>query len=308
MPSAAIIVNPTKLVREPDARRLIDEMATRSGWDPPTWIETTQDDPGRSMAARAAEDGYDLIVAAGGDGTIRGVAGGLLGSGSRFGILPLGTGNLLARNLDIPLDLAGAVEVALRGIDRAIDVGEVIFDDRPAEPFLVITGAGLDADIMANTNDNLKKLIGWGAYVEAGGRASLRVGFTAAMTSGGQLEEPQQRHIRSYLVCNCGVLTAGITLVPQAKIDDGLLDIVTLAPYGAAGLMALGFVVATGTPLSDRLMSHTASPQSDASFHRPVEAQIDGDAVGRVSRIRTRVLPAALTVRVPESPSLATAD
>jgi diacylglycerol kinase family enzyme len=301
MPRAAIIVNPRKVLTVPDAHEQALDVSRRLGWDQPAWIETAAEDPGRSMGVAALQDGYDVIVAAGGDGTVRAVAGGVLGSGVPFGIVPMGTGNLLARNLGIPLgSFSAALELALLGRDRPIDVGMVTFDERAPEPFLVITGAGLDADTMGSTNDNLKKLIGWGAYIEAGGRASLRPGFRVGMSPKDKGDEPKSQHVRSYMVCNCGVLTAGIVLVPQAQIDDGLLDTVTIAPYGVVGFAALGVVVATGQPISDRLMSHSTGQSFDATFSKPVKGQIDGDAVGEITRMRTVVNPGTLVVRVPD--------
>ena len=300
MPRAAIIMNPTKLPSVPDARNLAVQLSRRHGWDEPAWLETTVTDPGRSMGEAAVAQGFDLVCAAGGDGTVRAVVSGVRGSGVPFGVLPMGTGNLLARNLGIPLEsFSTAFELALTGQSRPIDVGMVTFDDRDPEPFLVIAGAGLDADTMGSTSPSHKKLIGWGAYVEAGGRASLRPGFRVSIQAD-ELEEPKRsQHVRSYMVCNCGVLTAGIVLVPQARIDDGLLDTVMMAPYGVVGFAALGVVIATGRQISRRLLSYSTGQASEATFSKPVNGQIDGDAVGRVTRMRTAVQAGALIVRVP---------
>ncbi|HEY1106790.1 MAG TPA: acylglycerol kinase family protein, partial [Agromyces sp.] len=102
-PRAAIISNPTK--SGVDALRAAVERAEeRQGFAPSLWIDTAEDDPGKGMAREAVEKGVDLVVAAGGDGTVRSVAAGLRGTGVPLGNVPLGTGNHFARNLDIPVN------------------------------------------------------------------------------------------------------------------------------------------------------------------------------------------------------------
>ena len=108
------------------------------------------------MAHEAAVSGCDLVLAFGGDGTIRAVCEELAGTGIPVGIVPAGTGNLLARNLDIPLYLRSAVDVALNGQDRAIDMVEVSGDKMEDATFLVMAGMGFDAAIMEGVNEDIK--------------------------------------------------------------------------------------------------------------------------------------------------------
>ena len=119
---AAVVYNPTKVTDWVTFRRHVEyELRTR-GWDRPLWLETSTDDPGRAMTEHAVQEGVDLVLGAGGDGTIRAICSGLAGSGVPFGLIPAGTGNLLASNIGIPLDEAAALDVAFDGLDKAVDL------------------------------------------------------------------------------------------------------------------------------------------------------------------------------------------
>ena len=96
----AVVVNPSKVAADDKAREQVEKAVRDVGWDAPTWLETTKDDPGKGMAEQAVRDGHDVVLAMGGDGTVMSCITALAGSGVPIGVLPAGTGNLLARNLD----------------------------------------------------------------------------------------------------------------------------------------------------------------------------------------------------------------
>lgn len=299
MPRVAIVVNPSKVKDLEGDRKQAETLCAEHGWDAPEWIETTVDDPGHAMTKQALDSGVDIIGAVGGDGTVRAVASEVRGSGVPLGIIAYGTGNLLARNLDLPLNtITGGLTNALTGVDHAIDVGIVTFDDRDPEPFLVITGVGVDADTMANTNENLKKLVGWFAYVSAGQKALLQRGFRVRASNDGPGPDGRSHRARSYMVCNCGVLTGGVVLVPEAEPDDGHLDTLILSPRGPLGWGAVITDVVTRHRRGHQMVRHWTGHESDATFSRRVEGQIDGDPMGTVRRMRTSVEKGNLVVRV----------
>src|ERR1700748_663256 len=95
------------------------------GWDEPLWLETTPEDPGRGQAKSAVSAGADLVLACGGDGTVTACAEGSAGTGVPLAIIPMGTGNLLARNIGLPVGPDEALAVALGGVQRPVDAGRV---------------------------------------------------------------------------------------------------------------------------------------------------------------------------------------
>ena len=176
------------------------------------------------------------MIAAGGDGTVRCVAEVLAGTGTPMGLVPLGTGNLLARNLGVDItDPVSACYDVLNGSDKAIDVVKARLDHSDDEQvFLVMAGLGYDAAIMADTVDALKDRMGWLAYVEAGIRKLPGKPVKAKISVDGG--EPVRRRIRSVMIGNCGRIMGGVEIFPDAKIDDGVLDLLILAPARPARL------------------------------------------------------------------------
>ncbi len=297
----AVVVNPTKFPDTTAVREVVEDACARLGWARPMWLETTAEDTGDGQTREALAAGVDLVCALGGDGTVRTVAEVLSRTGTPLGLLPGGTGNLLARNLGLPFaDLEGSLEIALDGVDRAIDVGVVQFDasgddqDAPERVFLVMAGLGFDAAMMAGAPERLKAKVGWLAYAVSGlqnltgprVKARLRVD-----------DEPSSsRRLHTVVVGNCGQLTGGLELMPDAEVDDGWLDAVVLSPSGVVGWasVALRLLSKRGHPRVERLRLRTLR----VAVEHPQEGELDGDTVGEVRAMRVRVDPGALLVRV----------
>jgi diacylglycerol kinase family enzyme len=186
----AVIYNPTKVSDK--FHDLVEEGLQRNGWSNTLWLETSADDPGRAMTRQAVAEQVDLVIGAGGDGTIRYVADGLAHTGIPMGLIPAGTGNLLARNLDLPLEEVEAVEVALGGQVRLIDLVRITVDDRAPEHFAVMAGIGIDAMIMDETNEDLKDKVGSAAYFVAAAKALGRLPIRLKVQLGNN--RPVRRH------------------------------------------------------------------------------------------------------------------
>ena len=293
----AVILNPTKFDDPGPVKAHLERLCVKHGWPTPSWYETTAEDPGFGQAQLAIADGAELVCPLGGDGTVRAVAAGALGSGVPVGLLPGGTGNLLARNLGLPVDdLDASVAVALTGRTQAIDVGEVSWDNGQPDIFLVMAGMGLDAQIMAGVDEGLKKRVGWWAYVASGAIAVFRLGFAVRVRADESREFSQ--HARTVVVGNCGELTGGLQLIAQAEVDDGALDVVIASPRSLASWVAIGVNLITRQRRGHRLFVHRQATQIVVRTREPVEAQLDGDAVGPKRRLSARVLPRALPVRL----------
>lgn len=305
-PLAAVVVNPTKI--EDDTRARITAVCTGLGWAEPLWLETTVEDPGTGQARLAVQQGADVVLACGGDGTVRSVAQQLAGTGIAMGLIPAGTGNLLARTIGTPLqDVAAATRIALTGDDRAVDVGRIRIDGADEERvFLVMAGTGFDAAIMENTPEALKGRVGPLAYVFSGLRAmrGRRTRITLTFDDG----EPMRRRTRTVLVGNSGTLLGGLVLMPRATIDDGVFDIVNLAPKGLPGWIAVAARVVTRRRRGHSRVEHWQARSILIEADDPQPSQLDGDPIGDVQELRIRVDPGALVVRVSDTPPADTPD
>lgn len=293
----AIVVNPTKIPDWAAFRRHVEVDCRENGWTP-RFLETSPDDPGRGMTRAALKAGVDLVMVAGGDGTVRVVCSELAGTGVPLGLLPSGTGNLLARNLGIPLDESEALRVVLRGRRDAIDLIEVLIDDaeRP-EHIAVMAGMGLDARIMSATDEGLKKIIGPAAYVMAAGDAANLPSFdvTIALDDG----EPLQRHAGLVMVGNVGSLQGNVQLLPDAQFDDGLLDLFVASPASVADWLRITTSVILPVPEASEI-DRGQGRRVLIETSEPVEYQLDGDAAGECHRMSAEVLPQTLIVMVPD--------
>ena len=294
---AAVILNPAKVGDVEAFKSRVRSVADAAGWGEPRWFETTVADPGHGQAHAALESGADLLLAVGGDGTVRAVCEEAARTGVAVGIIPHGTGNLLARNLDIPLNSRCALEVAFGGQDRAIDLATFTTDSGVDSTFLVMAGLGFDAAIMSGVDDDLKERVGWWAYVVSGLK-SLR--FPAMkVTIAIDDDAPVSLRARTVVVGNVGFLQGGLPLLPEAEIDDGLLNVVVLSPRRVLGWLGIAWKIVTRRPARPAQIARFAGRRITIESPSPVPMQLDGDPVGEATKLTAEAHRGVLLVRVP---------
>ena len=292
MRRAAVVYNPLKVPDLTDMTERVEAFMSRNGWAEPLWLETTQDDPGVGMCERAVHDECDVVFVCGGDGTVMAAVTALAGCAMPLAILPAGTGNLLARNLDLPLnDEEEALRIGISGRTKEIDVATV--EDRK---FAVMAGLGFDAAIMRDAPEGLKKKVGWPAYVVSAGKHLRGRGIRVTLTVDDGT--PMHRRVRTVVVGNVGKLQGNIPLLPDAEPDDGCLDVVVIAPRNVIDWMRVTGRVVRRAHVPDRRMERFRAKHVliEASHTQP--RQLDGDVIEDGRTMDITIDPAALTVRV----------
>jgi YegS/Rv2252/BmrU family lipid kinase len=243
---------------------------------------------------RAIEEGCDLIVAAGGDGTVSAVANAVVGTGARMGIIPLGTTNVLARELGIPLDLDGACDL-LAGPNRTARIDAMRVGGRH---YVTQIGIGVDALMIRDTPDEHKRWLGVAAYLWT--MISRLIGFRSrrfSISADGRQVRPKCLQV---VVANCGALgTSGLTWGPEARVDDGRVDVCILRARTILDYLSVGLSFVLGRHRQDPNIQYLMAERAVAvSTDRPLPVQGDGEVIGETP-IEVKVVPQSLQVVVP---------
>ncbi|MBW3083007.1 diacylglycerol/lipid kinase family protein [Bifidobacterium phasiani] len=320
----AFVINPSKPQAD-EYRRRIRRYCEERGLTEVQFIDTQLDKSGRVCAQEALANGADVVVAVGGDGTVRTVASALSGTGHALGIVPIGTGNLFARNMGIPVDdVDAALAVATSHGSKLVDMGRLTILDNEQEDhghaFLIIAGIGFDAQMIDDTDPELKKNISWLAYFTGAFKhlfAPKYRGSVSITSPDGSTHTRTKLTFRTLMAGNCGQIP-GFSLMPEASYDDGLLDFELIDTSG--GLIGwanlFGDVVhqtvtgkAQQSPLStNSTIDQVQGVSAEVRLEKPALAEVDGDILRETRHIRFTVERRALTVRVPEgTPSSAPA-
>ena len=287
---STVIVNPVRVQDLAQRREVIGSCLAAAGWPAASWLETTAEDTGTGQARQAIAQGAQLVFVCGGDGTVRSVIAGLIGSDVALAVLPAGTGNLLAMNLGLPDDPAAGVELAVGGGRRRLDVGEI-----DGEVFAVMAGIGFDAAMMDDASTALKARFGSPAYVLSAARhlrdRPMRVRISID-------DQPVlTRRAKTVLVGNVGRLQGGIRLLPDAEPDSGQLDVAVLAPRTLLHWLSLAWAVLLRrrrVPRMEILRGSRISISSD----RVQPRELDGDVIDPGRTLDVTVRPGALLLCV----------
>jgi YegS/Rv2252/BmrU family lipid kinase len=292
----AVVFNPaTGGGDDADARRRDTEAALQGAGLDVLWLETTKEDPGQGQTAKAVAEGVDLVMAQGGDGTVMACVTGLAGTEVPLAVLPGGTGNLLATNFDIPAELEGAVEVALDGDRVRLDVA-ALDDDR----FVVMGGVGFDAAMLRDADPRLKEHLGAVAYVLSGFKHLRR--RATRFRLGLDDRPPVERTGQGVLVGNLGRLQGGLPVMPDARPDDGLLDVAVLRTRSLLDWLTLAVRVLLRRPRKDPQLELFTARRVEISCDRPQPVERDGDPLEQPrDHLVIEVVPGALTLCVPQA-------
>jgi YegS/Rv2252/BmrU family lipid kinase len=272
----------------PELRR---ELA-REGVTDPLWYEVAKSRQAPKFARRAAAKGVAVLFVWGGDGTVQRCIDAVAGTGTAVAIVPAGTANLLAANLDVPHDLAAAVRVGLHGDRRRIDTGSV-----NGERFAVMAGAGFDARMIADADRGSKERLGRLAYVVTGIRNLGARRVRATVTVDGK------RFFRGKVSCvltaNVGKVIGGVEAFPQARPDNGRLELGVVTARDLVQWARTFGMLALGRPERSPFAKVTSGTRIKIRFDRKVRYELDGGARPARKKLRVKARPSSVTVCVP---------
>jgi undecaprenyl-diphosphatase len=293
MMSVAFVINSTRVRAADQFTERCAAAAAARGWQP-SFLRTVRDDHGAGLARGAVASGARLIVAVGGDGTVRACSQALAGTGIPLAIVPRGTANLAARALRVPSGLAAALAVAFGEHQRRIDLA-----DAEGITFAAMAGMGVDAAVVGATPSLLKRRAGWVAYAATGAShlPGRRTSFAVRLDGG----EPLIRQARAVVVGNVGLLPGGFLLLPAARPDDGLLDVGILAPSGPFGWARVGYRVLARSRQDDCHLERYQARRVEIRASQALPRQVDGELIGGGRSLTVTVRPGALLVRVPDN-------
>jgi YegS/Rv2252/BmrU family lipid kinase len=265
----------------------------RRGIPHPLWRQVPKSKEIPKQVRKLVKAGADLIFVWGGDGSVQRCIDAIGKAPVTLAILPAGTANLFATNLRIPDELEAAVDVGLGGLRRTLDVGSV-----NGERFGVMAGTGFDAIMIRDADAGLKDRVGKFAYVVAGVRGMRRDPVETEVAVDGR---PWFRGPAScVLVGNMGDVIGGISAFPDARPDDGRLNLGVITSDGPVDWARTLGRAAVGDAASSPFVRTTTATKIDVRLKGKVPYELDGGDRPKTDRLKFRVKPAAITVCVPE--------
>jgi diacylglycerol kinase (ATP) len=262
------------------------------GFDDPLWFLVDKSRKAPRAVEKALKKGADLVLVWGGDGMVQRSVDVMAGKDATLGILPAGTANLLANNLGIPIDLEGSLQLALHGTRRHLDVGTV-----NGEHFAVMAGAGFDARMVVDADKGAKERLGRVAYVKSGAKAmsgdrmKMRIDVDGSTWFEGKAS--------CVLVGNVSSAFGGLELFPEAKPDDGLLEVGIVTAKGPVGWARVLARASLSHPNRSPLVDMTAGKRIDVRMEEEQVYEVDGGDRPAAKRLKVRIESGALVVAAP---------
>ena len=290
MTSVAVIAHRDKVLGDGLGR--LRNVLAEHGVTDPIWLEVPKSRKMPACVKEAIKKGAELIFVWGGDGSVQRCIDAVVGSRVTLAILPAGTANLLANNLGIPIDLEQAVEVGLHGQNLTIDVGRM-----NGEHFAVMAGIGLDALMIRDADAGMKDRFGRAAYIWTGARhiRSAPV-HTTVRIDGHQWFDDEASCV---LIGNVGSIGGGVTAFEHAVLDDGMLDVAVMTADGAWQWLRTLTRASIGHAEKSPLIQMTQASKITIETDEKLPYELDGGARPKTDKLRVRVVPHAVTIRVP---------
>jgi diacylglycerol kinase (ATP) len=297
---AVLIFNPTSGVSTVTDQRMSPEETERTildglrmGGIEPQVLHTTPEDGGEVMARQAALDGAELVIAAGGDGTIQAVAGGLIGTRSVLGIIPTGTWNNVALSLNIPDTIPAACFAITNGETRAIDLGKI-----NGHPFIEVAGVGMEADLASAGEEMKHRNFRSIAHGIVSGLKTF-FGFRAArMRIAVDGRRPRSYRSLQVTICNTPFYGLHLHLASQILMDDGLLDVIIYRTASKFEYLRHALSLLRGRRPVEPKIKHVRVRSMRVTSDVPVPIHVGGEPIGSTP-VEVTVLPAALRILVP---------
>ena len=258
------------------------------------WYTVPKSRKAPKKVRRAVSEGADLIIVWGGDGMLQRCLDAGVGTDVTFGIIPAGTANLLAHNLGVPEDLPEAVRIALAGRTRRLDLGRI-----NGEHFAVMAGAGFDGDMIHEADGAMKDRLGRLAYVWTGLRAVRDDPVRLKIRVDG--EKWYSGDASCVLFGNVPKVFAGLTVFDGAEPDDGLIDIGVSSAHGSVQWLRTLARMSSGDSDRSQFVQMTRAKRVTVRFSRRLRYELDGGSRTRTKRLKIRVVPGAVQIRVPDA-------
>jgi diacylglycerol kinase (ATP) len=288
----AVVANPAKTLGGGllELRRVLEH----AGVADPLWCEVPKSRKAPAALKQALAEGAELVFAWGGDGLVQRCIDVLAGSDVPLAVLPAGTSNLLATNLELPLDIADAVAVGLSGERRRIDVGRF-----NGERFAVMAGSGIDAAMIRDADGGLKDRLGRVAYVWAGLKNLRSDPFGAEVKVDGVSWFTGD--VTCILLGNLGRLFGGIEVFGDARPDDGKLEVGVITAEGFTQWARAAARTVVAAADASPFVRATTAESVKVKLNRKVLYELDGGDRAKTKSFKVKVEPAAVTLCVPRS-------
>lgn len=297
-----VVFNPVSGQGDPEARKAaIEEALAEHGYRCQHLI-TTPEKGARHFAAEAVRDGVDLLAVSGGDGTVIEAMAALVNTNVPIAIFPAGTGNLLSVNLGLPKTVPEAVHSALFGDRRPLDLARITTPERGDDEryFAILAGAGYDAWVIRDADREAKNKFGMGAYLWAAFKnLRHRPVLVRLILDNGR--RSLRRRAKSVMVANMGYLQGNVMMVPEARPDDGYLDVAILKAETMSDWTRLAINAVRGRLEEDPAIEYHQVRKVEVVLSRVQPMQFDGEEADAPHRTFTvEVVPAAVQVMVPK--------